>query len=106
MLESVERFVRGISVLRLLSIATLVMIALCIVISASIALADEATPAAQPAAAEPDVEAVQPDRRMIDQSLAESEPIGCGDIYEFDFVIEVETIPNPEFSEPGNTQDI
>ncbi|HNB25970.1 MAG TPA: hypothetical protein PLR41_03360 [Alphaproteobacteria bacterium] len=112
--ESVERFVRGISVLRLLGIATLLMIALCIVLSASIALADEtapvtqpvAQPAALPATEAPDVEAIQPDRRMIDQSLAAVGAVGGEDIYEFDFVIEVETRPNPEFSEPSNTQDI
>ena len=105
--ESVERFVRGISVLRLLGIATLLMIALCIVLSASIALADETAPVTQPAALPaadaPDVEAIEPDRRMIDQSLA---AVGGEDVYEFDFVIEVETVPNPEFSEPSNTQDI
>lgn len=89
--------------LRLLSIATVLMIALCLVISASIALAGEpAAPAAPTADGKlPTTEAVDPDRRMIDQSLAAAE-----DIYEFDFVIEVETIPNPEFDEPGNLQDI
>lgn len=112
--ESVERFVRGISVLRLLGIATLLMIALCILISASIALADETAPvthpvrqpAAPPAADAPDVEAIQPDRRMVDESLAAAEDLDGEDIYEFDFVIEVETAPDPEFPEPSNTQDI
>ncbi len=94
--------------LRLLSIATLLMIVLCVIVSASIALADETAPvpAAQPAAGTPDLEAVEPDRRMLDQSLAAAGAVGGEDIYEFDFVIEVETIPNPEFPEPSNTQDI
>lgn len=61
--------------MRLLSVATLLMIALCIVVSASIALAEEPAPATE-------------------------------DVYEFDFVIEAETLPHPEFVEPGNTQDI
>jgi hypothetical protein len=38
--ESIARIVRGFSVLRLLSIATLLLILACLVISASIALAD------------------------------------------------------------------
>lgn len=38
--ESIERIVRGISVLRLLSIATMLLIVACLIISASIALAD------------------------------------------------------------------
>lgn len=91
--------------LRLLSIATVLMIALCIIISASIALAEESAPA-QPAAGSPEaeapaIEAIEPDRRMIDYSLAEAT-----DIYEFDFVVAREAGPHPEFIEPSDIQDI
>ena len=55
--------------LRFLGIATLVLMAVCLAVSASIALADAGTASA----AVPEqrkVEAVDPDRRMIDNSLA------------------------------------
>lgn len=62
--------------LRFLGIATLVLMVVCLAIGASIALADTgATPAATPEQGK--VEAVDPDRRMIDNSLATIAP---GDI--------------------------
>ena len=55
--------------LRILGFATLVVIAICLAVGASIALADEgASNALQ--AKERTIEAVDPDRRMIDDSLA------------------------------------
>jgi hypothetical protein len=55
--------------LRFLGIATLILMAVCLAVGASIALADTgATPAAMPEQRK--VEAVDPDRRMIDASLA------------------------------------
>jgi ABC-type glucose/galactose transport system permease subunit len=99
MLESIERLMRSFPVLRLLSIATVVMIALCIAIGASIALAGDL--ATSPVDVAPAIEAIDPDRRMIDTSLAAVE-----DIYEFDFAVEAETHPHPEFDEPGIALDI
>ena len=59
--------------LRLLGIATLILMALCLAVGASIALANaDATPAAAPE--RHTVEAVDPDRRMIDDSLAAIAP--------------------------------
>ena len=59
--------------LRFLGIATLVLMAVCLVVGASIALADGGTvPAA--ANAQRKIEAVDPDRRMIDDSLAAVAP--------------------------------
>ena len=59
--------------LRILGIATLVVMALCLVVGASIALADTGTaPAAAPEQRK--LEAVDPDRRMIDNSLAAIAP--------------------------------
>jgi hypothetical protein len=85
--DSIERLVKGISVLRLLNIATFVMIAICIIVSASIALAEDVAgePAAPPAA---------------EQTLTEI------DVYEFDFVVETEALPNPEFDAPSDIEDI
>lgn len=57
--------------LRFLGIATLVLVAVCLAVGASIALADTGT---MPAAEQRKVEAVDPDRRMIDESLASIEP--------------------------------
>jgi hypothetical protein len=58
--------------LRILGIATLVLMVVCLAVSASIALAD--TGAAPAALSEQrKVEAVDPDRRMIDNSLASIE---------------------------------
>ncbi|HKP25276.1 MAG TPA: hypothetical protein VJV39_15520 [Dongiaceae bacterium] len=55
--------------LRLLGIATLVLMAVCLAIGASIALANaDAVPAV--VSEQRKVEAVDPDRRMIDNSLA------------------------------------
>jgi hypothetical protein len=55
--------------LRLLGIATLILMAVCLAVGASIALANaDVTPAAAPEQRK--VEAVDPDRRMIDHSLA------------------------------------
>ena len=55
--------------LRMLGFATLVVIAICLAVGASIALADEgASNTLQ--AKERTIEAVDPDRRMIDDSLA------------------------------------
>jgi hypothetical protein len=59
--------------LRFLGIATLVLMAVCLVVGASIALADTGTaPAA--VSEQRKVEAVDPDRRMIDSALAAIEP--------------------------------
>lgn len=59
--------------LRFLGIATLVLVAVCLAVGASIALADTgATPAA--VSQQRKVEAVDPDRRMIDNSLAAIAP--------------------------------
>ena len=60
--------------LRLLGIATLVLMAVCLAVGASIALADTGT---APAVDQRKVEAVDPDRRAIDNSLA---AIGPSDI--------------------------
>jgi hypothetical protein len=63
--------------LRVLGFATLVLVAICLAIGASIALADDG---AQDAAAKPKertIEAVDPDRRMIDDSLASAIDIGA-----------------------------
>jgi hypothetical protein len=75
--ESIERIVRGFSVLRLLSIATLLLIVACLIVSASIALAD--TSAAS------------------NQSNVSVDDVATADIYEFDFKIEM--LPNAEFDE-------
>ena len=56
--------------LRLLGIATLILMAVCLAVGASIALASR-TPAISE---QRKVEAVDPDRRMIDNSLAAIEP--------------------------------
>lgn len=59
--------------LRFLGIATLVLMAICLAIGASIALADTGpTPAG--AYERRELEAVDPDRRMIDESLASTAP--------------------------------
>lgn len=58
--------------LRFLGIATLILMAVCLAVGASIALADAGSvPAAVPEQRK--VEAVDPDRRMIDNSLASIE---------------------------------
>jgi hypothetical protein len=59
--------------LRFLGIATLILMAVCLAVGASIALADTGT---APAAGyeERKVEAVDPDRRMVDDSLAAITP--------------------------------
>ena len=57
--------------LRFLGIATLVLMVVCLAVGASIALADTDT---LPAAEQRKVEAVDPDRRMIDDSLAAIKP--------------------------------
>ncbi len=75
--ESIERIVRGFSVLRLLSVATLLLILACLVISASIALADT--------------------RPASNQSGVSVSDVTTTDIYEFDF--EIEMLPNAEFDE-------
>ena len=80
--ESIERIVRGISVLRLLSIATMLLIVACLIISASIALADV------PGSSRPGAS---------DQSAVSVDAVMTNDIYEFDF--EIEMLPNAEFDE-------
>jgi hypothetical protein len=59
--------------LRLLGIATLILMAVCLAVGASIALANASRTTAA-ASQERKVEAVDPDRRMIDNSLAAIEP--------------------------------
>ncbi len=73
--ESIERIVRGFSVLRLLSVATLLLILACLVISASIALAD-----------------APPASNQLGLSVSD---VTTSDIYEF----EIEMLPNAEFDE-------
>jgi hypothetical protein len=76
--------------LRFLGFATLVLVAVCLAIGASIALAaDGAVPAT---AQDRTVEAIDPDRRMIDDSLVSLE-----DVYEFDFAVKADAEPNQEF---------
>jgi hypothetical protein len=75
--ESIERIVRGFSVIRLLSIATMLLIVACLIISASIALA-EPLPASN-------------------QSGVSVDVVTTTDIYEFDF--KTEMLPNAEFDE-------
>ena len=70
--------------LRLLSIATLLLIVACLVISASIALADAS--------------------RVSDQSDVGVSDVSPTDIYEFDF--EIELRPNAEFDEFTRHQDV
>lgn len=60
--------------LRILGFATLVLVAICLAVGASIALADEGAPNIQQAK-ERTIEAVDPDRRMIDDSLASIEDV-------------------------------
>ena len=55
--------------LRFLGIATLVLMVVCLAVGASIALADAGTASAA-GYEECKVEAVDPDRRMVDDSLA------------------------------------
>jgi hypothetical protein len=85
--------------LRFLGLATLVLIAICLAVSASIALADDG---AVPATAQDRiVEAVDPDRRMIDESLVSIE-----DVYEFDFPVNSDGEPHPEFDDPSDILEI
>lgn len=74
--------------LRFLSVATLVMVLICIAISASIALAN-----AQASRDSPAIGGVELSPPAID-------------IYEFDFTVEAETAPHPEFEEPDTLLDI
>lgn len=74
--------------LRFLSVATLVMVLICLAISASIALANAH---------------MSPDAPTIG---AIDHPLSAIDIYEFDFAVEAETAPHPEFEEPNTFQDI
>lgn len=78
--------------LRFLGFATLVLIAVCLAVSASIALADDGLAPAAATVLDRTVEAVDPDHRMIDDSLVSIE-----DVYEFDFVVNSDAEPNPEF---------
>jgi len=82
--------------LRFVGFVTLVLLAVCLALGASIALADDlAGDGAAPAAATTEhrtIEAVDPDRRMIDESLVSIE-----DVYEFDFVVNSDAEPNSEF---------
>ncbi|MGH6893192.1 MAG: hypothetical protein ACREEP_13120, partial [Dongiaceae bacterium] len=92
---------RGAAMLRYLGFATLALVAICLALGASIALADDgAIPAAE---RPPDgtIEDVDPDRRMIDDSLASTE-----DVYEFDFAVRSDAEPNPEFDEPSDILEI
>ncbi len=57
--------------LRFLGIATLILMAVCLAVGASIALADTGT---TPAVEQRKVEAFHPHRRMIDHSLATIAP--------------------------------
>ena len=55
--------------LRVLGFATLVLVAICLAVSASIALADDGAHDAVAKPKERTIEAIVPDRRMIDDSL-------------------------------------
>ena len=77
--------------LRLLSVATLLLLVACLIISASIALADI------PTAATPSASGLAP---------AGADGRTAVDIYEFDFAIETQTLPNPEFDEFITPQEI
>lgn len=72
MSESIERIVKGLSVLRVLGVATLLLLVACLILSASIALA---------------------------HGPGGAEDSAAVDVYEFDFPIEAESAPNPEFDE-------
>ena len=61
--------------LRLLGFATLVLIAICLAVGASIALADDGMAPAAATMQDRTIEAVDPDRRMIDQSLVSGEDL-------------------------------
>lgn len=75
--------------LRVFSFATLALVALCLLLGASIAMADDTRPAPQSV---PDsIEAIQPDERLFDDSLAAIE-----DVYEFDFIVTARDEENPE----------
>lgn len=65
--------------LRFLGFATLVLIAVCLAVSASIALADDCAVPAAPAVQDRAVEAIDPDRRMIDSSLVTIEAVHAFD---------------------------
>ena len=66
--------------LRLLAFATLFMVAVCLAIGVSIALADDTVvPATSHGRT---IEAIDPDHRVTDDSLAAAEE----DVHEFDFV--------------------
>lgn len=82
--------------LRVLGFATLVLVAICLAISASIALADDGVTPAAPTAQDRVIEAIDPDHRIVDESLVSAE-----DVYEFDFVVHSDAEPNPEFDEPS-----
>ncbi len=80
--ESIERIIRGFSVLRLLSIATLLLIVACLIVSATIALAD----------------VPETSKSGISDQLDISAAERAGpDVYEFDFEIEIR--PNAELDE-------
>jgi hypothetical protein len=86
---------------RLLAFATLFMVAVCLAIGVSIALADESVPPAAAVSRPSTIEAVDPDRRMVDDSLAAN-----GDVYEFDFAVTFGAEPDPEFDEPSALLEI
>lgn len=64
--------------LRFLGFATLVLIAVCLAVGASIALADDGVAPAAATVQDWTIEAVDPDRRMIDDSLVSIEDVYHG----------------------------
>ena len=82
---------------RAFSFVTLALVALCLLLGVSIAMADDTLPAPQtipgpvPAPIPSAIEAIQPDERMFDDSLAAVE-----DVYEFDFIVTARDEENPE----------
>ena len=86
---------------RTFSFVTLALVALCLLLGVSIAMADDTLPAPQsvpgavpgpvPAPIPSAIEAIQPDERMFDDSLAAVE-----DVYEFDFIVTARDEENPE----------
>ena len=85
--------------LRFLGFATLVLIAVCLAVSASIALADDGGDTA--AVRGRTVEGIDPDRRMIDRSLATIEGV-----HAFDFAVDTDVKTDPERDEPSAILEI
>ena len=84
---------------RAFSFVTLALVALCLLLGVSIAMADDTLPAPQPIPSA--IEAIQPDERLFDDSLAAVE-----DVYEFDFMVTAPDKENPEIVTHSDTLEI